>query len=107
MKEDSDSVEDYTWAKIKGDDGKDGISPTVSVTKKDGKTTITIVDENGTHTQEVLDGTNGTPGTNGVNGKTTYFHVKYSNDGGKTFTSNSGETVIHIIMPIMHILKKN
>lgn len=73
--------------------GKDGISPTVSVTKKDGKTTITIVDENGTHTQEVLDGTNGTPGTNGVNGKTTYFHVKYSNDGGKTFTSNSGETV--------------
>ena len=93
VKEDSDSVEDYTWAKIKGDDGKDGISPTVSVTKKDGKTTITIVDENGTHTQEVLDGTNGTPGTNGVNGKTTYFHVKYSNDGGKTFTSNSGETV--------------
>lgn len=92
-KEDSDSVEDYTWVKIKGDDGKDGISPTVSVTKKDGKTTITIVDENGTHTQEVLDGTNGTPGTNGVNGKTTYFHVKYSNDGGKTFTSNSGETV--------------
>ena len=68
MKEDSDSVEDYTWVKIKGDDGKDGISPTVSVTKKDGKTTITIVDENGTHTQEVLDGTNGTPGTNGVNG---------------------------------------
>lgn len=93
VKEDSDSVEDYTWVKIKGDDGKDGISPTVSVTKKDGKTTITIVDENGTHTQEVLDGTNGTPGTNGVNGKTTYFHVKYSNDGGKTFTSNSGETV--------------
>lgn len=93
VKEDSDSVEDYTWVKIKGDDGKDGISPTVSVTKKDGKTTITIVDENGTHTQEVLDGTDGTPGTNGVNGKTTYFHVKYSNDGGKTFTSNSGETV--------------
>lgn len=93
VKEDSDSVEDYTWVKIKGDDGKDGISPTVSVTKKDGKTTITIVDENGTHTQEVLDGTNGTPGTNGVNGKTTYFHVKYSDDGGKTFTSNSGETV--------------
>lgn len=61
--------------------------------RKGWKTTITIVDENGTHTQEVLDGTNGTPGTNGVNGKTTYFHVKYSNDGGKTFTSNSGETV--------------
>lgn len=93
VKEDSDSVEDYTWVKIKGDDGKDGISPTVSVTKKDGKTTITFADKNGTHTQEVLDGTNGTPGANGVNGKTTYFHVKYSNDGGKTFTSNNGEDV--------------
>ena len=27
----------------------------------------------------------------GVDGKTSYFHVKYSNDGGKTFTGNSGE----------------
>lgn len=38
-------------------------------------------------------GTQGIPGTNGTNGKTTYLHIKYSNDGGKTFTSNSGETV--------------
>lgn len=38
-------------------------------------------------------GTQGIPGTNGADGKTTYLHIKYSNDGGKTFTSNSGETV--------------
>lgn len=76
-----------------GKDGENAVSPVVSVKKKDGKTIISITDKTGTHTQEVLDGTNGTPGTNGVNGKTTYFHVKYSNDGGKTFTSNSGETV--------------
>lgn len=76
-----------------GKDGENAVSPVVSVEKKDGKTIISITDKTGTHTQEVLDGTNGTPGTNGVNGKTTYFHVKYSNDGGKTFTSNSGETV--------------
>ena len=38
-------------------------------------------------------GTQGIPGTNGINGKTSYLHIKYSNDGGKTFTSNSGETV--------------
>lgn len=38
-------------------------------------------------------GTQGIPGTNGTNGKTTYLHIKYSNDGGKNFTSNSGETV--------------
>lgn len=76
-----------------GKDGENAVSPVVSVKKKDGKTIISITDKTGTHTQEVLDGVNGTPGTNGVNGKTTYFHVKYSNDGGKTFTSNSGETV--------------
>ena len=38
------------------------------------------------------DGKQGIPGQNGVNGKTTYLHIKYSNDG-KTFTANAGETV--------------
>ena len=73
-----------------GKDGENAVSPTVSVTKKDGKTTISITDKTGTHTQTVLDGTNGTPG---INGDTSYFHLKYSNDGGRTFTSNNGEDV--------------
>lgn len=38
-------------------------------------------------------GEQGIPGTNGANGKTTYLHIKYSNDEGKTFTANNGETV--------------
>lgn len=75
-----------------GADGKDGVSPTVSITKSGDTTTITIVDKNGTHTQTVKDGTDGTPGAPGADGKTPYFHVKYSDDGGKTFTSNGGET---------------
>ena len=29
----------------------------------------------------------------GKNGKTSYVHIKYSNDGGLNFTSNNGETV--------------
>lgn len=37
-------------------------------------------------------GTQGIPGTNGTNGKTSYLHIKYSNDGGASFTPNSGET---------------
>ena len=37
-------------------------------------------------------GEQGIPGTNGENGKTSYLHIKYSNDGGNTFTSNNGET---------------
>ena len=76
-----------------GAKGEDGYSPTATVSKNGDTTTITIVDKTGTHTQTVKDGMNGTPGKDGTNGKTTYFHVKYSNDGGKTFTSNSGETV--------------
>ena len=37
-------------------------------------------------------GDQGIPGTNGANGQTSYLHIKYSNDGGKTFTANNGET---------------
>lgn len=99
---DPTTVASYTWAKIKGeqgiqgakgDKGEQGVSPTVSISKSGTVTTITITDKNGTHTQTVNDGTNGTAGKAGADGKTPYFHVKYSNDGGKTFTSNSGEDV--------------
>lgn len=90
---DSTDYTKYSWSLIRGKDGTDGVSPTVSVTKNGTTTTITITDKNGTHTQTVKDGTDGTPGQTGKDGKTTYFHVKYSNDGGKTFTSNSGEDV--------------
>nr|WP_288974993.1 tail fiber domain-containing protein [uncultured Blautia sp.] len=37
------------------------------------------------------DGTNGIPGKNGIDGKTSYLHIKYSDDG-KTFSANNGET---------------
>lgn len=37
-------------------------------------------------------GEQGIPGKNGADGKTSYLHIKYSNDGGKTFTANNGET---------------
>lgn len=41
---------------------------------------------------EGMQGEQGIPGTNGENGQTSYLHIKYSNDGGKTFTANNGET---------------
>ena len=37
-------------------------------------------------------GEKGVPGEKGQDGRTTYTHIKYSNDG-KTFTSNNGENV--------------
>ena len=41
---------------------------------------------------EGLKGDQGIPGTNGENGQTSYLHIKYSDDGGFTFTDNNGET---------------
>ena len=42
---------------------------------------------------EGIQGEQGLPGMNGDDGRTSYLHIKYSNDGGKTFTSNNGEDV--------------
>ncbi len=39
-----------------------------------------------------MQGEKGIPGTNGANGVTYYLHIKYSDDGGATFTANNGET---------------
>lgn len=92
----TDTILSSEWSDVvvmaqNGEDGQDGISPEVSLSKTGDTTTISIIDATGTHTQTVKDGTNGTPGAAGKDGKTSYFHVKYSNDGGKTFTGNSGE----------------
>ena len=38
-------------------------------------------------------GERGPKGDNGVNGSTSYVHIKYSNDGGRSFTANNGNTV--------------
>lgn len=84
---DGKSVETYSYAL----QGNDGDSPTVSISKKDNITTITIKNPDGTvTTKEIYDGNAGTPGKNG---DTSYFHVKYSNDAGKTFTSQDGEVI--------------
>ena len=40
-----------------------------------------------------IQGPQGVKGEDGKNGTSSYFHIKYSNDGGKTFTANNGETV--------------
>lgn len=39
------------------------------------------------------DGKNGVDGQDGKNGLNAYVHIKYSNDGGKTFTPSNGEEV--------------
>ena len=41
--------------------------------------------------EQNIKGEQGTQGVKGDTGDTCYFHIKYSNDGGATFTGNSGE----------------
>lgn len=38
------------------------------------------------------DGSSGSPGTPGADGKSSYLHIKYSDDG-TTFTANNGEDI--------------
>ncbi len=45
------------------------------------------------YTWSKFQGEDGIPGINGENGQTSYLHIKYSNDGGKTFTTNNGKDV--------------
>ena len=136
-KADSADFNDYTWSRIRGDQGLQGIQGEkgeqgVQGEKgdpgNDGKTTYfhikyssnangnpmtetpseyigTYVDYNAADSTDYTKytwsrfqglqgekGEQGIPGTDGSNGKTYYLHIKYSNDGGNTFTSNNGET---------------
>lgn len=60
------------------------------------RTTVTYSDGQSTVAYSVsrigADGERGYPGAPGEDGRTTYLHLKYSNDGGLTFTDNNGET---------------
>ena len=134
---DSTNFSDYTWSRIRGDQGlqgiqgekgEQGIQGEKGDPGNDGKTTYfhikyssnangnpmtetpseyigTYVDYSATDSTDYTKytwsrfqglqgekGEQGIPGTNGDNGLTYYLHIKYSNDGGNTFTSNNGET---------------
>lgn len=144
IKEDSTNVNDYTWTRVKGDKGEQGLqglqgeqglqgipgeqgapgsdgqtsyfhikysmveSPTQSsqLMETPGDYIGTYVDFNKDDSTDPSkytwarfkgiqgeDGQQGIPGTNGEDGKTSYLHIKYSNDGGLTFTDNDGEVV--------------
>ena len=103
----SDDPLDYTWSKFKGADGKDGVDG------KDG-TSVKILgsydsvdelkqahpDNNENGDGYIVDGNlwvwDGTEfievgQIKGEDGLTAYVHIKYSNDGGITFTPGNGE----------------
>ena len=118
---DSDVPSKYTWSKIKGDKGEKGEdgkttyfhikyspveNPTASQMTESPSTYIgTYVDfiEQDSADPKAYkwsrfegiqgeQGVQGIPGVNGANGVTHYLHIKYSDNGGKSFTANNGET---------------
>lgn len=116
---DSSDPSDYKWSKIQGDEGtagkpgEDGKTTYFHVkyshnengnpmTETPDLYIGTYVDFNQFDSDDYrdynwsrfqgYDGEQGIPGINGEDGKTSYLHIKYSNDGGKTFTENNGET---------------
>lgn len=118
----SNNPSDYTWAFFEGPQGPKGEQGIRGPAGADGRTSYfhvkysansngnpmsetpntyigTYVDFTETDSTDYRDytwsrfeGTQGIPGTNGTNGRTSYLHIKYSNDGGATFTANGGET---------------
>lgn len=56
------------FSRVTGDDGKNGVSPTITITDIEGGHKLTIVDVNGTKTVDILNGVNGKNGDNGING---------------------------------------
>lgn len=94
---------------IKGEDGKSsylhlkysddgGKTFTAGNGETPGRWMGTLVDQIPTDSDNPADytwndtkGERGTPGEPGEDGRTTYLHIKYSNDGGLSFTANNGE----------------
>lgn len=110
----------YEWHKIKGEQGVPGVDGIgidgtssyfhIRYSEVENPTSTSQMTENpskyiGTYVDHIEDdsddpkdykwvqfmGVDGIPGTDGKNGQTYYLHIKYSNDGGKTFTGNNGE----------------
>lgn len=98
----------------KGENGKTTYTHIAYANSSDGKVGFSVSDSDrdyiGMYVDEVeadstdptkyawtkikgADGTQGIQGKPGADGKTSYLHIKYSNDGGKTFTGNSGEDI--------------
>ena len=104
-----DGVNWQNVGQIKGEDGKSsylhlkysddgGKTFTAGNGETPGRWMGTLVNQIPTDSDNPADykwndtkGERGTPGEPGEDGRTTYLHIKYSNDGGLSFTANNGE----------------
>ena len=91
-----DGESSYLWVRYSQNSNGSPMATNPSNAVYIGTATTTTATAPGTHTDYTwvkIKGDQGVPGETGGNGLTSYLHIKYSNDGGTTFTANNGETV--------------
>lgn len=81
---------------LTGPQGPAGFSPVATVTKVGNVATITITDEDGTTTAQILDGTNG---ENGQNNTLTIGTVTTGVNPSATITGDSPNQVLNLVLP--------
>jgi len=79
------------WSRTPPASGKDPLYVTAATAMSRTDTDAIAYTEWSAPTLVAENGEKGTPGTPGADGRTPYLHIKYSNDGGETFTDNYGE----------------
>ena len=79
------------WSRTPPATGTDPLYVTAATAMSRTDTDVIDYREWSTPTMVAENGEQGTPGQPGADGRTPYLHIKYSNDGGETFTDNYGE----------------
>ncbi|MDD3692593.1 MAG: hypothetical protein PHX02_01635 [Oscillospiraceae bacterium] len=87
----------YTWIKYSDDPAganmDDNPTDKLYIGIAYGNSNQTPSDNPADYKWTKIKGDQGIKGEQGPDGRTSYLHIKYSNDGGSTFTANNGEAV--------------
>ena len=95
-KDGQDGKSSYLWIKYSANPDGTGMTSDPTGAKYVGYATTqtaTAPTSSSAYKWQLVAGKDGIAGEKGADGKTSYLHIRYSNDGGKTFTANSGENV--------------
>ena len=82
-----------TWVYADKSFGKDGVSPTVDVSKSGKVTTLSISDKNGTKTATINDGSDGSNGKDGTSVTVKSVSESTADGGSNVVTFSDGKTV--------------
>lgn len=76
-----------------GVNGKDGVSPTITVTNIEGGHRLTIVDATGTKTVDILNGASGKSGTDGTSVTVKSISESTADEGNNIVTFSDGKSL--------------